>query len=230
MQQQLYQHIFRRADNDPDTYNFLRGVTKQYPYFGAAHFYLLKHTAKGPDLETAAARTVLFFNDPFFLNLQLQQDPEQGQILKEIVTVDETVGQPTDALDNAIPVKEPTSEEPLFEPLHASDYFASQGIKLSEEALGSDKLGKQLKSFTAWLKTMKKVHPDKMAEPTGVESAVQQLAEKSNLEEDVLTEAMAEAYLVQGKQAKAVETWRKLSLLNPSKTAYFAAKIDSLNR
>ncbi len=227
MQQQLYQHIFRKADNDPDTHDFLKGVTKQYPYFGAAHFYLLKNKDKGPDFEIAAAKTVLFFNDPFFLDLQLQE--EQAQIPKEIIPPDASAQQ-TPVLDTAIPAKETATEEPLFEPLHASDYFASQGIKLSEDALNEDKLGKQLKSFTAWLKTMKKVHPDKMAEPTGVESAVQQLAEKSNQEEDVLTEAMADAYLLQGKQAKAVETWRKLSLLYPSKTAYFAAKIDSLNQ
>ena len=46
----------------------------------------------------------------------------------------------------------------VFEPMHLVDYFASQGIKLSEEVQTGDKLGKQLKSFTEWLKTMKKVH------------------------------------------------------------------------
>lgn len=44
-----------------------------------------------------------------------------------------------------------------FEPYHTVDYFASQGIKFSQEELPKDKLGKQLKSFTQWLKTMKRL-------------------------------------------------------------------------
>ena len=132
------------------------------------------------------------------------------------------------------PVKEKelvqNKQEPLlFEPLYATDYFASQGIKLREEAQPADKLGKQLKSFTDWLKTMKKVHESKL--PDGSETldaTVQVLAEKSNMEQDVLTETMAEVYLQQGKRNKAKEIYEKLSLLSPSKNAYFAAKIDQI--
>lgn len=120
----------------------------------------------------------------------------------------------------------------MIEPLHASDYFASQGIKLSEDMMGNDKLGKQLKSFTAWLKTMKKITPGQTnaaAMPNAAtEYAVQSLAEKSNADAEVVTEAMAEAYVVQNKKDKATEIYEKLSLLNPAKSAYFAAKIDSL--
>ncbi len=119
----------------------------------------------------------------------------------------------------------------LFTPLYATDYFASQGIKLREEALPNDKLGKQLKSFTEWLKTMKKVHDGKL--PAGSEVldlSVQKLAEKSNKEEQVITESMAEVFLQQGKLHKAKEIYEKLSLLDPSKIAYFAAKIDQIQQ
>jgi len=121
------------------------------------------------------------------------------------------------------------AEPVLFQPLFASDYFASQGIKLSQEAMPSDKLGKQLKSFTDWLKTMKKVHASKL--PDSIEAmnvSMQTLAEKSNKEEEVITETMAEVYLQQGKRHKAKEIYEKLSLLNPSKIAYFAAKLDQI--
>jgi len=116
-----------------------------------------------------------------------------------------------------------------FEPLHTVDYFASQGIKISEEALENDHLGQQVKSFTAWLKSMKKLHPGQLPEQNEViEKIIQSSAEVSNQSANVLTEAMAEVLIKQGKQEKAIEMFEKLSLMNPSKSAYFAAKIESL--
>ncbi len=148
-----------------------------------------------------------------------------AEIPEEALVVDSPVVQ--SAIAESQHINE--NEAPLFEPLFASDYFASQGIKLSEEQQPTDRMGKQLKSFTAWLKTMKKVHDPKLAggDPT-VDLAVQTLAEKSNKGEEVLTEAMAEVFLQQGKTNKAREIYEKLSLLNPSKSAYFAAKLEQI--
>lgn len=116
-----------------------------------------------------------------------------------------------------------------FEPLHTIDYFASQGIRLSEEDLRDDRLSQQVKSFTGWLKSMKKLHPGKLPEQNEViEKIIQNAAESSNVEKDVLTEAMAEVLVKQNKKDKAVEMYQKLSLINPSKSAYFAAKIENL--
>ena len=39
---------------------------------------------------------------------------------------------------------------------------------------------------------------------------------------------MAAVLAKQGKLAKAIELYQKLSLMNPSKSAYFAAKIEQL--
>ena len=121
-------------------------------------------------------------------------------------------------------------EEPIsFEPLHTVDYFASQGIKISEEVLENDHLGQQVKSFTAWLKSMKKLHPGQLPEQNEViEKIIQSSAEVSNQNANVLTEAMAEVLIKQNKKEKAIEMYQKLSLINPSKSAYFAAKIESL--
>lgn len=121
-----------------------------------------------------------------------------------------------------------TADSLVFEPLHTSDYFASQGIKLSQEPLPTDKLGKQLKSFTEWLKTMKKVHDAPTMLNDQVDSSVQHLAEISNKDAEVITETMAEVFLQQGKKNKAKEIYVKLSLLNPHKSAYFAAKLENL--
>ncbi len=124
---------------------------------------------------------------------------------------------------------EVTEDKITFEPLHTSDYFASLGIKLSSKILHSDKLGKQMKSFTEWLKEMKKLQPDQL--PLQSEQAdltIQKLAEASNLGGEVETEAMAEVLIQQGKKQKALNVYKKLSLLDPSKSAYFAAKINQL--
>ncbi len=137
---------------------------------------------------------------------------------------------------HAAAVNEQHTEPLLFEPLHTTDYFASVGIKLSEEEKTSGNLGKQLKSFTEWLKTMKKVHAEQLSKtssPSDVnlssaESNIQKLAEKSNKEGNVITEAMADVLMQQGKAEKAVEILEKLSLLNPGKSVYFAAKINQI--
>ena len=122
------------------------------------------------------------------------------------------------------------SIEPIaFEPLHTVDYFASQGIRITEEALTNDKLGAQMKSFTEWLKSMKKLHVSKLPEQNSLaEDIIQSSAEISNIDTEVLTEAMAEVLIKQDKKEKAIEMYNKLSLINPSKSAYFAAKIESI--
>lgn len=48
--------------------------------------------------------------------------------------------------------------------------------------------------------------------------------------EDIPTEALANVYALQGKKQKAIEMYKKLGLLNPEKNAYFARKIESLQK
>ena len=227
--QQLFNKIFNSVDNETNIPAFLKNAIEQYPYFGLAHYYALKYsTPEDSCYNKTAAKSALFFTSNFYLQAQLNEVNSSKTHLPEIEKI------PATQLSKKIETEDVATvekEDVLFEPLHASDYFASQGIKLSEDALESDKLGKQLKSFTAWLKTMKKVHPEKLLAVTTVtETAVQTQAEKSNIEEEIVTEAMAEAYISQSKNTKAIEIYNKLSLLNPAKSGYFAAKIDSLKK
>jgi hypothetical protein len=262
MQEQLFHTIFNKTATDWDTDSFLKNTIDKYPYFGLAHFFALKDTLPHENsFAETAAKTSLFFNNPFLLQAQLQANEtvnlrdnkvEDTVVQEEAPAIIQTENivdhiEDTSTQENNTPIEEKDEivmdtiqpkitepikvdkEEMLFEPLFATDYFASQGIKLSEAILNEDKLGKQLKSFTSWLKTMKKVHPDKLAPVNAlVETAVQNQAAKSNIEEEVLTEAMAEAFAQQGKNIRAIDTYEKLSLLNPAKSAYFAAKIESL--
>ncbi len=127
--------------------------------------------------------------------------------------------------------QQPPTEQPLvFEPYHTIDYFASQGIKLTLDENPSDALGKQLKSFTEWLKVMRKLpQKDRQIVPDiAAERTIQSIAAHSVEGKEVVTETMAEVLAKQGMTDKAREVYRKLSLLNPDKFAYFAAKIQQL--
>jgi len=120
----------------------------------------------------------------------------------------------------------------IFEPYHTVDYFASQGIKFREEEKPVDKFSLQLKSFTEWLKTMKKLPVAEMARSveTASEKKVEQMAEHSLEDREIITEAMAEVWEKQGNREKAIEVYSKLSLLEPAKSPYFAAKIEILKK
>ena len=49
-------------------------------------------------------------------------------------------------------------------------------------------------------------------------------------QDDIVTEEIAEIYAAQGLKNQAVEIYRKLSLLNPKKSAYFASQIEKLQK
>lgn len=134
------------------------------------------------------------------------------------------------------PAPEPLVREeaglPAFEPYHTIDYFASQGIRLSQEEATKDKMGRQLKSFTQWLKTMKRLPATEQLNTLDphAEQKVEHLAAHSVAETEIVTEAMAEVWIKQGNLDKAAAVYHKLSLSNPSKRAYFAAKLESLKK
>jgi hypothetical protein len=126
----------------------------------------------------------------------------------------------------------PTNESvPLaFDPYYTIDYFASQGIKVPMEVQPGDKLGKQLKSFTEWLKTMKRL-PQAPAEAKTDDTEqqhIRQAADGSLEGKEVVTETMADVLIKQDRKDEAIAIYEKLSLLDPSKRAYFAAKIENL--
>ncbi len=122
-------------------------------------------------------------------------------------------------------------EEFTFQAYHTVDYFASQGIKLNPAIQPDDKLGKQLKSFTEWLKTMRRVPQASVEEALEKPENrdVERFAAHSLEENEVVTEAMAEVLAKQGMHEQASTVYRKLSLRNPQKSAYFASKIQDLN-
>ena len=68
-----------------------------------------------------------------------------------------------------------------------------------------------------------------VAEEGEVESEVRTEAEIDE-EDDLVSEDLAEIYLMQGLKSEAIEIYRKLSLLNSEKSAYFAEKIENIEK
>ena len=173
---------------------------------------------------------------PLFNGSLADQHPSDG----ERTTVPDTPEEPdteTDREEMLPPLPafriepiDPATAELSFEPFHTVDYFASQGIVAREDDPQPDRFSKQLRSFTDWLKTMKRIGPPEAAETPMVtdERRIERMAEHSVETREVVTEAMAAVWEKQGNKAKAREIYRKLSLLDPDKSAYFATKIDHL--
>jgi hypothetical protein len=236
----------------------LRKLTADYPYFAPAHFMLLKKLDPSTEAyREQYQKAILYFHDPFsfeyFINrssliaplpeiteTDLTEEnkalippadlPVELPVVSETATEDEMIA--AEAVAKPVLTETAAANNDLtFEPFHTVDYFASQGIKLSQEDASSDKFGKQLKSFTDWLKTMKRLPAaaNRVPDPAS-EQKVEDLAVHSVEATDVVTEAMAEVWLKQGNREKALEVYQKLSLSDPSKSAYFAAKIESLKQ
>lgn len=118
------------------------------------------------------------------------------------------------------------------EPYYTIDYFESQGIKFDYKNNANDDLTKKVLKFTDWLKRMK--NPTNNAfnqsneQGEELDKAIQGIAQTSNQPKEIVTETMAEVFEKQGDIEKAIQLYIKLSFLNPTKTAYFAARIQKL--
>jgi hypothetical protein len=215
---------------------FEKQLQTTYLYF--PNIYQL-HTVLHQNEEIAAPEEIVAeIPPPLPEKEELQYEEEELPLLEEF-TPEPMLR--TDLLlkESPIPIPSlkdisPQSDElPLFEPYHTIDYFASQGIKLSQELPLNDRLGRQLRSFTDWIKTMKKLPQAELQnqlDEATLGEKIAAMAAGSVLAADVLTETMAEVLVKQGNFAGAIELYRKLSLVHPDKSTYFAARIDQLNK
>ncbi len=156
------------------------------------------------------------------------KEPVQSPVVEEVIATtaasDEVIPEATVAQPE--PAASSDDEDLLFQPYHTVDYFAALGIKMDASQLGTTRFDVQLKSFTQWLKTMKRINYQ-----TGQISndpLVEAQASASLQAKEVLTEAMAEVLAQQGMTKQAIAVYEKLSLLHPEKSVFFAARIEKL--
>ena len=255
---QLVKSIFQKENLEQCSLQELQRYAERHPYFGAAQLLLTKkmQVEHNDNYNDQLQKTFLFFNNPLWVKQLLDEsgnatilpaEKEKPVAINEAavlaaplpVAVTEVESQ-NEASPNLPDIQPQIKEKPaidikdelIFEPYHTVDYFASQGIKIKEEEKPVDKFGKQLKSFTDWLKIMKRLPvADLSKEPiTQAEQKVEALAENSLADRHVITESMAAVWEKQGNTQKAIEIYEKLSLLEPTKSAYFAARIAELKK
>ncbi|MGH2553821.1 MAG: hypothetical protein ACRDEB_08885 [Chitinophagaceae bacterium] len=257
----LVKSLLQKESLDECSVSELKQFADRHPYFGAAQLLLTKklQTENHEQYIEQLQKTFLFFHNPLWVE-QLLNETRKAIINSPEKVVDEKIfdfsvvdsekteseiidlqfqnkeSAPANTLPDIPTLKsqdpEPEKDELIFEPFHTVDYFASQGIKFREEEHPKDKFGKQLKSFTAWLKTMKRLPATEVSNiiTPNTEQKVEQLAEHSLTDREILTETMAEVWIKQGNTQKATEIYSKLSLLDPSKSFYFASKIEELKK
>lgn len=216
-------HLFNKEHLNEVSEGDLNDFILRYPYVASARFLLAKkkYDENPSQMSDEIITAGLYFNNPLWMNRQLAHE-ETAEVASEPAPV-------------VVPEQKAETEgEIVFQSYHTIDYFASQGIRLQQADLTKDRLGQQLKSFTEWLKSMKKL-PNAEGivagpEEEGRQQAVIQTAANSIQEKEIITEAMAEVWAKQGNHEKAIDIYDKLSLQNPSKSAYFAAKIEQLKQ
>lgn len=171
---------------------------------------------------------------------------------EELLILDETM--------NEEETEQKEKGEDLIQPLFVENYFQHQGIEVSDEIPEEVDEAEKEKSlmvmmgFDEWLLFLKKKNEakkseeedkamlrsmwqrEKLAAAMGEEDdnipeAVFEMAINSIDKQDIMvSEPLAEIHVKQGRFDKAIEIYRKLSLQNPEKKTYFAAKINHLNK
>ena len=143
------------------------------------------------------------------------------------------------------PMDTPAEETVLtFQPLYTEDYFAYKKLKDPNAAdKMNEKAAAEMRSFTDWLRELKDNFSGKAAkdwyhqqlhklyeddDPEVTERVEKMAMQSITLNDDIVSETLAEIWVRQHQPEKAIAIYQKLSLLNPGKNAYFAQKIKEL--
>lgn len=230
----------------------LEAILARYPYFVPARYVQAgSEYAAGAGFSSDMLHRMQLYSGnwlQFYEAMKGSTDPKQE---KAETALPEEPAIPVMAEAEAIPE--------LIQPAFVENYFLHQGIAVSDEIpadleADDEKALLVMMGFDEWLIFLKRKHDRKKSEEEDkamlkalwqkeklaaamdeedeeIPEAVFEMAINSLDKEDVLvSESLAEIHAKQGKFDKAIEIYKKLSLQNPQKKAYFAAKIDKLNK
>lgn len=242
METALLQNIYGKERLDSISLAELEKMSGDFPWFALGQLFLVRRTfeegKKGTATAPALQKVWLYMDNPLLLHRFLTwKEPSPAE-----KTVQEDLPETSNQPETVLPPGE------LFQPLFSRDYFASQGIRLTDTLINDTKRPTmaELRSFTDWLKTtrrsgqspaatslpgMKRAPGEEGDEDPALTEAVERMATHSlDNREEIVTEAMAEVWNRQGQPGKAVHIYEKLGLLNPGKSSYFAGKISEIKQ
>lgn len=201
----------------------LKDCSSKYPFSSIIQLIYTKQLMESNDNNylTQGIKTSLFFpSSPWYnylVNSNILIENQQKVKATTSVKLEENLSV-SDTVDMGVPL----------EPYHTIDYFASQGIKISHTD-DKDDIGRKVKSFTAWLKTMKRLQPEEAPFSRKEFEADPETTAFDTLQTNtIVTEAMADVFIKQGLTEKAIDIYQKLSLQNPDNSRIFADKISAL--
>ena len=201
----------------------LKAHASKYPYSSIIQLLYTKQLKSSNDYGylTQGTKTSLFFPYSPWYKYLIDNEIIIDNNVKSVSIHSNNTGQdinPSDTTQLQIPL----------EPYHTIDYFASQGIK-AFQIDDQDDIGKRVKSFTAWLKTMKRLQPEQASNFSRETESEHYLIDSDAINsETIVTESMADVYIKQGLIEKAIDIYHKLSLQNPDNSRIFADKISVL--
>jgi tetratricopeptide (TPR) repeat protein len=233
---------------------------KEYPYFTPANYLLAisgrQSDAANPDLQQLHLTNPVLLHTLRELAGQVPEPEIATPLIPEIVAIETTAEMVKDIPEEITII--PVSAEDYFlqQGIHVSNDLPDADEMVHEEQTEEEKEKALMvvMSFAEWLKHISS-HNKKAKEEEADKKALktmwqqQKLAaaiEEENDEipeqvfemavnsisrgDELVSESLAEVYAKQGKREKAIDMYQKLSLHNPEKNTYFAAKIENLQK
>jgi len=206
-----------------------------HPYAPSMQFLLAKkyQMIASPLLEAQLCKATAYFPSGLHLHCLMNQEASKEVNAPEDAKLNSLLDQQVAQFNEKVDASDVLDFEKEITTRLQKDYFAAQGIELDLSKLPQDKFTQQLRSFTAWLKVIKNKDGSDLTEQIAAmgadqEQMIAQIAEKANVQADILTESMAEIWEKQGNLKKAIATLEKLSFIFPEKSVYFASRIEQL--
>lgn len=231
----------------------LHQFAKEYPYFVPAHYLLFIGAKQMPEavhaLQQANPVNPVLLSKLIIAANDVPGIPDAEPIIPEIMEVE------TMETEEELWIQ-PASADDYFlqQGIHVSNELPEAGEIVHQEQTEEEKALMVVMSFSEWLKHISS-HNKKAKEEEADKKALKTMWQQQKLaaaieeesdeipeqvfemavnsisrKDELVSESLAEVYAKQGKKEKAIEMYQKLSLLNPEKNTYFAAKIENLQK
>lgn len=228
---------------------------KEYPYFAPANYLLFISGRQNPESGHSLHRfhTV----NPVMLSALIKAADEIPEPVSPEPIIPEIMGEIVEIKEEELLIV-PVSADDYFlqQGIHISNELPEADEIQSEEQTAEEKEKALMvvMSFAEWLKHISS-HNKKAKEEEADKKALKTMWQQQKLaaaieeesdeipeqvfemavnsisrKDEIISESLAEVYAKQGKKAKAIDMYQKLSLLNPEKNTYFAAKIENLQK